>query len=127
MIVKTLAAPSCNNEILAAPSSRPHTAATPEPDELLTSPHKLMTHSPREVKEEIRRAHKRLEGGDGDERGREEVAQLIYHTSDFTVTAVVDNPKVGGQRRWGRGSPRTPRISLCMWRAATLLLCWFLS
>ena len=26
---------------------------------------------------------------------RKDISQLIYHTSDFTVTAIVDNPKVG--------------------------------
>ena len=67
-------------------SSRPHTAAT-EIDEHI-SPQKLMTQSPLSVKETLRKAKQEME-----DRG--DMSSLIYHTSDFTVTSIVDNPKVG--------------------------------
>ena len=75
-------------------SSRPTTALQQDPatDEYLsaTSPQKMITQSPLDVKEVIRKARQEVV----EERG--EVGSLIYHTSDFTVTSIVDNPKVSG-------------------------------
>ena len=61
-------------------SSRPMTAGTPVPGEY------LMTQSPLNVKDTLRRA--KTEGADL------KVNQLIYHHSDFSVSPIVDNPKV---------------------------------
>ena len=73
-------------------SSRPHTAATPDPttDEHLTavSPQKLLTQSPVPVKSSVWQA--KQQPGE-----QSEISQLVYHTSDFTVSSIVDNPKVG--------------------------------
>ena len=62
-------------------SSRPTTAATPVPEEYISSPQKHMNQSVLEVKD--------IYTGE-----RSEVAQLIYHQTDFSVSTIVDNPKV---------------------------------
>ena len=73
-------------------SSWPGTAMQQDPatDQYLsaTSPQKMLTQSPLNVKEVIRKARHEVT----EERG--EVGSLIYHTTDFTVTPIVDNPKV---------------------------------
>lgn len=68
---------------------------TPDPqaDEHLSavSPQKMLTQSPVQVKSAIWQAKQQL--GPGGEQS--EISQLVYHTSDFTVSSIVDNPKVG--------------------------------
>lgn len=48
----------------------------------------MITQSPLDVKDVIRKACQETEEREG------EVAALVYHPSDFTVTPIVDNPKV---------------------------------
>ena len=67
-------------------SSRPYTAATQDEH---TSPQRLATQSPRLAADSSRRAKADvLDLTDGDEG-------LIFHSSDFIVTQITDNPKVG--------------------------------
>ena len=60
------------------------TAGTPVPGEYLTN--RQMTQSPLNVKDTLRRA--KNDGADL------KINQLIYHQTDFTVSPIVDNPKV---------------------------------
>ena len=69
-------------------SSRPTTAAAQDDDDLLGSA-KLMTQSPLNAKEIIRRM-RQMESEDE----ASDVVKLIYHSTDVTVTPIVDNPKV---------------------------------
>ena len=69
-------------------SSRPHTAATQEQDDLLGSA-KMMTQSPINAKEIIRRV-RQLEV----EEEASDIVRLIYHETDFGISHIVDNPKV---------------------------------
>ena len=85
---------SFHGHVISFDSSRPHTAATPDPtnDEHLSavSPQKLLTQTPVQVKSSIWHAKQQLGGS----TEQSEISQLVYHTSDFTVSSIVDNPKV---------------------------------
>ena len=85
----------------ACRSSRPHTAATQEAvatDDHLsaTSPQKMMLQSTLDAATSSMRRRRRREETTEDEDGEErtDALLLVYHTSDFTTSAIVDNPKV---------------------------------
>ncbi|KAK3602625.1 hypothetical protein CHS0354_034209 [Potamilus streckersoni] len=63
-------------------SARPHTAVPPD-----TSPHKA-TQSPLSTREPVGTGH-----SEPDET-KNEILVLIYHPSDFTITPIIDNPKI---------------------------------
>ena len=93
-VVNGVKRPSFHCHVISFDSSRPHTAATPDPtnDEHLSavSPQKLLTQTPVQVKSAIWHAKQQLGGS----TEQSEILQLVYHTSDFTVSSIVDNPKV---------------------------------
>lgn len=68
-------------------SARPHTAVPP--DERVGSPHKA-TQSPLSTREPIGATPDQSETTDS----RNEILDLIFHSSDFQVTPIVDNSKI---------------------------------
>ncbi|XP_013396898.1 serine/threonine-protein kinase ULK4 [Lingula anatina] len=72
-------------------SSRPGTVG--QQDERVTSPHKL-AQSPLSIKETFRKNKTPRAEAVIAEEAQSELQELIYHESDWTVTQIVDNPKV---------------------------------
>ena len=73
------------------PSARPHTAVPP--DEKVTTPYRQVQ-SPLTTREVIGITHDDVDSSD--RNGNNEALKLVFHDSDFTVSQIIDNPKVGG-------------------------------
>ena len=67
-------------------SSRPFTAQTPVPDDL--------TQSPLDAKTTLHKAKRPPHEILVLDENRDEISDLIFHTTDFVITPIVDNPKV---------------------------------
>ena len=68
-------------------STRPHTAVPP--DERVNSPQR-QPQSPLATREPLTSTRDQSESSDT----KNEILDLIYHHSDFTVSSIIDNPKV---------------------------------
>ena len=68
-------------------SARPHTAVPP--DERVNSPQR-QPQSPLATREPMTLTKDQSESSEA----RNEISDLIYHHSDFTVSPIIDNPKV---------------------------------
>ena len=70
-------------------SARPHTAVPP--DEKVTTPYR-QAHSPLTTREVIGITQDDVDSID--RNGENEALRLVFHDSDFTVSQIIDNPKV---------------------------------
>ena len=77
---------SCKRCVHLCFSSRPFTAQTPVPDDL--------TQSPLDAKTTLHKAKRPPHEILVLDENRDEISDLIFHTTDFVITPIVDNPKV---------------------------------